>query len=90
MKGKNQVDINTGTPLSKNKSFNRKGTLKATFKDDSSWTKLSTKKNFNKERFLMWIAVGLIIVVMVYCVFFIGLKQTNFFGAETKNVQAIW
>ena len=87
---KNQVDINTGTPLSKNKSFNRKGKLKTTFKDDSGWTKLPNENKFNKERFLMWIAVGLIIVVIVYCTFFVGLKQTNFFGAETKNVQAIW
>ncbi|SVC92528.1 uncharacterized protein METZ01_LOCUS345382, partial [marine metagenome] len=31
MKGKNQVDINTGTPLSKNKSFSRKRRLKVEF-----------------------------------------------------------
>ena len=80
---KKQVDITTGIPLHKNKSFAKKV--------DSSWTKLpNNKKKSNKERFLMWIIIGSIIVVMVYCAFFVGLKQTNFFGAETKNIQTIW
>ena len=83
---KRQVDITTGIPLSKSKSFLQQGKLKTTFEDDP----VPKGKRFNKEKFLMWVVIGLIIIVMVYCAFFVGLKQTNFFGAETKNAQQLW
>ena len=45
MKGRKQVDINTGTPLSKNKSFSRKGKVRVEFiGDDSKYTSFKNIK----------------------------------------------
>ena len=84
---KKQVDITTGTPLSKNKSFGRKGKLKVDIIENDS--KYTSYKN-TKEKILTLIITVIIMSVMIYCVLFIGLKKTGFFGAETKNVQTIW
>ena len=84
---KRQVDITTGTPLSKNKSFSRKDRLKVAFIVDDP-------KNINlrniKQKALTLIITIIIMGVMIYCVLFVGLKKKGFFGAETKNVQALW
>ena len=87
MKGKNQVDINTGTPLSKNKSFSRRSKLKVEFiRDDSKYTNFKNAK----QKIITLIITAIIMAIMIYCVLFVGLKKTGFFGAETKNVQTIW
>jgi len=87
MKGRKQVDINTGTPLSKNKSFSRKGKMRVEFiGEDSKYTNF---KNI-KQKVITLIITAIIMGIMIYCVLFVGLKKTGFFGAETKNVQAIW
>ena len=84
---KKQVDITTGTPLSRNKSFSRKDKLKVGFvADDPKYTDF---KNI-KQKALTLIITVIIMSVMIYCVLFVGLKKTGFFGAETKNVQTIW
>jgi len=84
---KKQVDITTGTPLSKNKSFGRKGKLKVEFIGNDS--KYTSYKNA-KQKIITLIITVIVMGVMIYCVLFVGLKKTGFFGAETKNVQAIW
>ena len=87
MKGRNQVNINTGTPLSKNKSFSRKSRLKVEFiGDDSKYTSFKNAK----QKIITLIITAIIMGIMIYCVLFVGLKKTGFFGAETKNVQTIW
>lgn len=86
---KGQVNIHSGVPLSKSKSFSRKGKLKIAFKEHPNLF-VKDKKPKIKERILMWVFIGLLFVTMLYYVFFVGLKETNFFGAETKNVEALW
>ena len=87
MKGKNQVDINTGTPLSKNKSFSKKSKMRVEFVGEDS--KYRNFKN-TKQKAITLIITIVIMGIMIYCVLFVGLKKTGFFGAETKNVQTIW
>lgn len=89
MKKRGQVDIHSGVPLSKSKSFSRKGKLKVDFEDHSNLL-IKKEKPRIKEKVLMWIFIGLIFVTMLYYAFFVGLKKTNFFGAETKNVEKLW
>ena len=87
MKGKNQVDINTGTPLSKNKSFSRRSKLKVEFiGGDPKYTSFKDAR----QKVITLIITIIIMGIMIYCVLFVGLKKTGFFGAETKNVQTIW
>ena len=84
---KRQVDITTGTPLSKNKSFSKKKKLKVGFIGSDS--KYTSFKN-TKQKIITLIITVVIMGFMIYCVLFVGLKKTGFFGAETKNVQTIW
>ena len=87
---KEQVDITTGMPLSKNKSFSRKSKLKVEFigEDDHNYTNFRKAKL--REKIITLIITVFIMSIMIYCVLFVGLKKTGFFGAETKNVQTIW
>ena len=47
------------------------------------------KKEF-RNKIVVWVVVGAILVLMLYFVLFIGLKDMSFFGASTENTQALW
>ena len=43
-----------------------------------------------KIKIVVYVAVGLVLLGMVYFAMFGGLKKMSFFGASTENTQALW
>ena len=50
---------------------------------------LNSKKEL-KTKIVIWVAFGLVFIVILYFTLFVGLKEMSFFGASTKNTQALW
>ena len=84
MKNKGQVDIHSGIPLLKNKSFTRQRDMNT---NDFNYTNF--KKTNLREKIITLTITIVIMGCMLYFSLFVGLKNTNFFGVKTKNVQTL-
>jgi len=50
----------------------------------------SDPKKELRNKIVVWVVAGVVLVGMVYFAMFVGLKDSSFFGASTENTQALW